>query len=196
VGYASFYHDKFEGRKTSSGEKFKQKKMTCAHRTLPFGTKLRVTNLANNKEVVVTVNDRGPYSKGRIIDLTKAAAKELDFIKNGHAKVEIELLKDVSVVAARDTIETYRIINHSESNLTGFGIQVGNFANKDNMDQLISRMQRELDQPVYVLRKGKGKDQTYHVMAGQFDTRVEAFQYLDKIISSYPGAFIVALGRD
>ena len=81
-GKASFYADKFEGIQTASGEKYKHSRLTGAHKTLPFGTKVRVTNLANNKSVEVTINDRGPYVDGRIIDLSKAAADELGFVNS------------------------------------------------------------------------------------------------------------------
>jgi rare lipoprotein A len=81
------------GRITASGETFNPKHLTVAHKTLPFGTVLRVTNLNNNKFVYVTVNDRGPYIRGREIDLSKRAAERLDFIENGVAKTRIEIIK-------------------------------------------------------------------------------------------------------
>ncbi|MCW3082190.1 MAG: septal ring lytic transglycosylase RlpA family protein [Segetibacter sp.] len=89
-GKASFYADKFDGRQTSNGEIFKQRKKTAAHRTLPFGTKVTVTNLANGRTVKVRVNDRGPFVKGRMIDLSKRAAKKLDMVNAGVANVEIK----------------------------------------------------------------------------------------------------------
>jgi rare lipoprotein A len=92
TGQASFYAKKFEGRKTASGEKFSNKKMTAAHKTLPFGTKLKVTNLKNNQSVIVIVNDRLPKKSKRIIDLTQQAAQELNFIKSGVTKVKIEVV--------------------------------------------------------------------------------------------------------
>lgn len=95
-GKASFYADKFDGRKTSNGEIFKQRKKTAAHRTLPFGTKVTVTNLANGRTVKVRVNDRGPFVKGRMIDLSKRAAKKLDMVNAGVANVEIKY-KEVPV---------------------------------------------------------------------------------------------------
>ncbi|MDE3236605.1 MAG: septal ring lytic transglycosylase RlpA family protein [Bacteroidota bacterium] len=93
TGYASFYADKFDGRKTSSGEVFRQSKLTAAHKKLPFGTMVKVTNLSNNKAVVVKVNDRGPFVHSRIIDLSKSAAKQIDMIGAGVAKVKIEYRK-------------------------------------------------------------------------------------------------------
>ena len=89
-GKASYYADKFEGRQTSNGEIFKQRKKTAAHRTLPFGTKVTVKNLANGRSVKVRINDRGPFVKGRMIDLSKKAAKKLDMVNAGVANVEIK----------------------------------------------------------------------------------------------------------
>jgi hypothetical protein len=89
-GKASFYAKKFDGRKTANGEKFSNKEFTAAHRTLPFGTYVKVTNLRNNKWVLVRINDRGPYVKGRIIDLTQAAADSLDFRHSGWVNVRVE----------------------------------------------------------------------------------------------------------
>jgi rare lipoprotein A len=89
-GKASYYADKFDGRRTSNGEIFKQRKKTAAHRTLPFGTKVTVTNLSNGRTVKVRINDRGPFVKGRMIDLSKKAAKKLDMVNAGVANVQIK----------------------------------------------------------------------------------------------------------
>jgi rare lipoprotein A len=93
-GTASYYANKFEGRKTSSGEIFSQKKLTAAHKNLPFGTLLRVTNLSNDSVVVVKVNDRLPQSSTRMIDLSYAAAEQLNFIRKGLTKVKLEHVKE------------------------------------------------------------------------------------------------------
>jgi rare lipoprotein A len=92
-GMASFYSEEFHGRKTASGETYDMWNFTCAHRTLPFGTRLRVTNLKNKISVVVRVNDRGPFAKGRIIDLSFAAAKKLNMLKDGVVKVKVEKIQ-------------------------------------------------------------------------------------------------------
>lgn len=92
TGMASFYNDKFEGRTTASGEPYKQKQMTAAHRTLPFHTKIKVTNLSNQKTVIVNINDRGPFVKDRILDLSRAAAVKLDFIDEGVTKIKWEIV--------------------------------------------------------------------------------------------------------
>ena len=88
-GKASYYADFFHGRLTSNGEIFSQDSLTCAHRTLPFGTYLKVTNKKNGREVIVRVNDRGPFIDGRVIDLSRAAAEQLDMIHAGVVRVDI-----------------------------------------------------------------------------------------------------------
>jgi rare lipoprotein A len=89
TGKGSYYADKFEGRTTASGEVFKQEKLTAAHRTLPFGTKVKVINPANGRSVQVTINDRGPFAPGRIIDVSKKAARKLGIVNAGVASIEI-----------------------------------------------------------------------------------------------------------
>ena len=90
TGMCSFYSSKNDGHPTTSGEKFDSKAFTAAHLHYPLGTKLNVTNLANNKSVVVTVNDRGPHTKGMALSVTRRAAEELGFIDQGRAKVRME----------------------------------------------------------------------------------------------------------
>lgn len=97
VGYASFYSDKFIGKKTANGERFSQDLLTCAHNTLPFGTKILVTNLANQQSVVVRVNDRLHHRNPRLVDLTRAGAKKLGFNKSGIIKVKVEVVVEDSL---------------------------------------------------------------------------------------------------
>ena len=92
-GKASFYHDKFHGRTTACGQTFSQKKLTAAHKKLPCGTKIKVTRRDTGKSVVVTVNDRGPFVTGRVIDLSKAAARQIGLIRSGLAPVRLTILK-------------------------------------------------------------------------------------------------------
>lgn len=96
-GKASFYAQKFHGRKTASGERLHKDSLTCAHRTYPFGTKLKVYNPANGRSVVVRVTDRGPYVRGRIIDLSWRAAKELGIISQGVATVFVQKYNDLII---------------------------------------------------------------------------------------------------
>lgn len=103
VGYASYYADAFQGRKTTSGEKFSNSLYTAAHATLPFQTLVKITNLKNNISVVVKINDRCPKYKTRIIDLSKAAAKKLDIITAGIANVKLEVI----TLSQLNTINNY-----------------------------------------------------------------------------------------
>ncbi|WP_445432650.1 septal ring lytic transglycosylase RlpA family protein [Chryseobacterium indoltheticum] len=92
TSYASYYHDKFNGRKTASGEVFDNSKLTAAHRTLPFGTEVKVTNLNNGKEVIVTINDRGPFHSSRALDMSRAAFDEIGNTDRGTIPVEFEIV--------------------------------------------------------------------------------------------------------
>lgn len=92
TGSASFYANSLAGRKTASGEPYDPRELVAAHRTLPFGTVLRVTNLANDRSVTVRVVDRGPFARGRILDLSRRAAEQIGMIRRGHAPVKVEVL--------------------------------------------------------------------------------------------------------
>jgi len=105
IGKASFYARKFEGRRTANGERFRHDSLTAAHKTLPFGTILKVTNLKNDSSVIVRVNDRLPKKSKRTIDLTMRAAKKLNFVRDGIAKVRIEEIR-TSVVG--DTLNNQK----------------------------------------------------------------------------------------
>lgn len=93
-GKATYYSKRATGARTSDGSRLHHDSLTCAHRTHPFGTRLKVTNMKNGKSVIVKVNDRGPYRRGRIIDLSYRAAQELEMVRSGVAMVEIEVVKD------------------------------------------------------------------------------------------------------
>ena len=105
-GKASFYSKKATGSRTSSGERIHHDSLTCAHRTYPFGTLLKVTNLRNGKSCIVRVNDRGPHSRGRIIDLSYGAANALGMIAQGIAMVEVERVENMRVPYREEPIET------------------------------------------------------------------------------------------
>ncbi|WP_162054438.1 septal ring lytic transglycosylase RlpA family protein [Pontibacter pamirensis] len=92
-GKASYYARKFQGRDMANGQPYRRGKMTAAHRTLPLGTKVKVTNVKTNKSVKVKITDRGPFIKGRIVDLSEKAARRLDFIKAGVVPVELKVIK-------------------------------------------------------------------------------------------------------
>jgi rare lipoprotein A len=113
-GVASYYADKFVGKSTASGDTYHHHKYTCAHKTLPFGTKLIVTNPANNKSVEVVVNDRGPFVKTRVIDLSKAAAIELGIVQKGLAFVECQIVEEDAEQQAPADFETSQFLEDAE----------------------------------------------------------------------------------
>jgi len=122
-GDASWYGGKFQGRQTANGEIFDTEKMTAAHKTLPFNTVVKVINLSNNKSTIVRINDRGPFAKERIIDLSRAAAAEIDMVDAGVAPVQIEILQKEELADA-----IYRI-------------QAGTFSIIENADKLRTKLE-------------------------------------------------------
>jgi len=134
TGLASWYGPNFHGKKTSSREVYNMYDMTAAHRILPFGTYVMVTNLNNGRSVKVEINDRGPFVKGRIIDLSYAAARVLGAVGPGVVPVKIEVLKDESP---------------AQSPLR-FAVQVGSFINKNNARALQKKLQNTYRRDVYV----------------------------------------------
>lgn len=101
VGTASWYGPGFHGKRTASGERFDQNALTAAHRKLPLGSEVKVTNLDNGRSIIVEINDRGPYKKGRVIDLSKGAARKLGIVDDGLATVRIEATRDQMAMAER-----------------------------------------------------------------------------------------------
>ncbi len=93
AGMASYYHDRFNGRRTASGARYNKGDLSAAHKTLPLGTRVRVTDSHSGRSVVVRINDRGPYARGRVIDLSRAAASEIGLVGKGVGRVTLEILK-------------------------------------------------------------------------------------------------------
>jgi len=140
-GIASWYGQKFNGRKTSSGEIYSICDFTAAHKTLPLPSYVRVTNTRNGKSVVVRVNDRGPFHEGRIIDLSYVAAIRIGLDKTGTAPVEVELLQSGENNASDDISVVRREAFFSEINDAQVSLQFGSFADKDNAKRLQDRLQ-------------------------------------------------------
>lgn len=198
TGIASFYADKFEGRPTANGEIYYHAKRTAAHRTLPFGSIVKVTNLENNKYVVVRVNDRGPFVDNRLIDLSKSAALELDFVEKGLAKVKVELiastddLPDAKPNSNEDKSSTnYYKINAEKVVPKGKGVQIASFKNNENVFRLVEELNHKYNEEVFIEFSQVKKHQVYRIIIGNYtsDAKLEA---LRKVLSvDYPGCFIV-----
>jgi len=138
-GIASWYGKKFHGRRTSSGETYDMYAMTAAHKTLPLPTYLEVTNMKNGEKIIVKANDRGPFHKNRILDLSYAAATKLDIVKDGTGLVEIKAINPRSYYARRNSAAPVHTVL-AENNSFGFYIQAGSFANRINANKLRDRL--------------------------------------------------------
>lgn len=204
TGKASFYADKFEGSQTASGEKYKHSKLTGAHKTLPFGTKVKVTNLANNESVEVVINDRGPYVEGRVIDLSRSAAEKLGFVNQGLAEVSIE------VIDAGDgkTNEQGRTIDHvtveekefydfeiERLKPRGFGVQIGTYQELVNLMRLADNLKNSYKKKVTVQVKILNGVKYYGLIVGQFLSRGKAEEFRSELIKKFPDAFIIEYNR-
>jgi rare lipoprotein A len=139
TGLASWYGGDFHGRKTSNGETYNMHEMTAAHKILPMQTLVLVKNLENSREIVVRVNDRGPFVKDRVIDLSLAAAQELGIARPGTARVQVTALGETVTVVQGD-LKTERFLPHQDFTRGDFYVQIGSFLNPGNAERLRDRM--------------------------------------------------------
>ncbi|MBN2401156.1 MAG: septal ring lytic transglycosylase RlpA family protein [Spirochaetes bacterium] len=185
-GYASWYGREFHGRKTASGERYDMNKLTAAHKKLPFGTRILVKNLENDKTVSVMINDRGPYRDNRILDLSYAAAKKLGIVASGEANVGIKIIKseseerfsdkqsytksDINPVAGyKDEEEDSD--NYIEDNIRGsYSVQAGAFYSRRNAERLQQRLEDLVDNPVVMTKD----NDLYKVKIDKLNSRKEA----------------------
>ncbi|MFB0506141.1 MAG: septal ring lytic transglycosylase RlpA family protein [Thermodesulfobacteriota bacterium] len=164
-GVASWYGKKFHGNPTASGEIYDMYHLTAAHRTLPLGTYVMVTNLENNRSVEVKINDRGPFVKGRIIDLSYAAARSIDMVEKGTARVRVAVLKGKPLIAKKE----------DEGFGRGFTVQVGAFSDKGNAVKLTNALGKEI-RDVYISVFETPMARYYRVRVGHFNTRERAYR--------------------
>jgi rare lipoprotein A len=178
VGWASWYGEPFHGRKTASGAVYDMHQLTAAHKTLPLGTRVMVTHLKNGNTVAVTINDRGPFVEGRIIDLSYAAAQALGMAGEGVAKVRVEVIDTGTVVAspARGP----------------FTVQVGSFADRANAGRLMGELQKSY-QDVYLQLFRTPENTYYRVRLGKFKTREEAYQLAVRLAQAGYTAFMTTV---
>lgn len=204
TGKASFYADKFEGLPTASGEKYKHNKLTAAHKSLPFGTKVKVTNLANNESVEVVINDRGPYVDGRIIDLSKSAAEQLGFINLGIADVKLDVVdagdgKSISQPVAIDNVvvdeNEYYDFEISSVKPKGFGVQIGTYQELVNLLRLTENLKGSYKKNVTVQVKILNGVKFYSLIIGPFTTRPKAESFHNEVKKKYSGSFIVDFSK-
>jgi rare lipoprotein A len=175
VGYASWYGHPYHGRRTSNGETYDMNTMSAAHRTLPFDTVVKVSNLSNGKSVTVRINDRGPFIKDRIIDLSYRAAKEIDMVGPGTARVSLGVLK-------------------TTPNLFPLAIQVGSFREETNAKKLQANLSRRFS-PVALQVFQSSEGTLFRVLVGQFKDSQEAQAALRTLRMEDLDGFTVRLDR-
>ncbi len=161
-GVASWYGGEFHGRPTSSGEVYDMNQLTCAHNTLPLGTTVMVTNLENGRSLELKVNDRGPFVKERIIDVSYAAAQMLGMWAKGTAPVKVEVVSLASEPVIR------------------FTLQVGSFTDETNAQRLAEQLRRSFEN-VHVATLETPTQKYHRVRVGQFDTREAALIIAEKL---------------
>ena len=169
-GIASWYGRDFHGKKTSNGDIYDMHKLTAAHKELPLGSRVRVTNLENRRHVDVLINDRGPFVRGRIIDLSYAAAKALGMVDQGTALVRITLLSSPSAAGEKQDVSLTRY----------YGIQAGAFANRKNARELYVKLQK-LTKDVFMQTSTCHRKTCYQVRAGWFASRQQAIELARKL---------------
>ncbi len=185
-GKASWYGKKFHGRKTSNGETYNMYAMTAAHKTLPFGTWVRVHNLDNGKTIKVRVNDRGPFVRSRIIDLSYTAAKKIGMVGPGTATVEITALGRKSDDRQK---QPYAATDYYSGKFT---FQVGAFSSRANAETLIGKLDDKFTN-AHISPFDQGDQIFYRVRVGKSHTLEQAVEYETYLINNgYPQAFIVA----
>lgn len=204
TGKASFYADKFEGRTTASGEKYRHNKLTAAHKSLPFGTKVKVTNLTNNLTIEVIINDRGPYVDGRIIDLSKSAAEKLGFVNLGLADVQVEVIdagqgktSDPVQVIGQVAVEEKEFYNFEieRSRPTGFGVQIATYQELVNLMRLSDNLKNSYQKKITVQVKLVNGVKYYGLIIGQFSNRTKAEVFREELRKKFPDAFIVEFDK-
>lgn len=191
-GYASWYGPEFSNRRTSSGEPYDMNALTAAHKTLPLGTYVKVTRLDNGKWTIVRINDRGPFVSGRIIDLSKRAAKELDMLNDGIVKVRIEAVQPATLIPYAGLQPLWEL-HPVPSFYTGeFEIQVGAFALPENARRLSNHLKKYYDHVAVVPFECNGKV-FYRVRVGLFRDLLKAEKEAEKMRKSgFPDAFVIA----
>jgi rare lipoprotein A len=177
TGLASWYGHPYHGRAAANGEIYDMEKLTAAHRTLPFGTWVRVTNLTNDKAVDVRIIDRGPFVGGRVIDLSHAAAEVIDMVGAGIARVRLDIVSAPVVAAAENW----------------YAVQAGAFREKDRAETLRESMEREYGSARLVFRGGSVA--LWRVLVGREPTEDAADVLAQKVRQEAGAAFVVRLDK-
>jgi rare lipoprotein A len=191
TGMASWYGTKFHGRKTASGEIYDMDKFTAAHRTLPLGTYVKVKRTdGRGDSVVVRINDRGPFVDNRVIDLSRAAATQMDMLNEGTARVTITALGEEILKGKPGEVTLKQRYDYSKGS---FSVQVGAFTVKENAQRLVRSMKTEHGDS-HMSLYDRGDMVFFRVRVGRFETREDAERFKDRLLNSgeFDNAFVVA----
>ncbi len=200
-GEASYYAPAFHGRRTASGERYDRRAYTAAHRTLPFGTVVRVTDKATGRSVLVRINDRGPFKLTRIIDLSEQAAKELGILARGVAQVRVEVTQvpegaSQGTAGAQGGASGVALFTHPEGRPfqpKPYAVQIGAFSELVNARALAHNAQKETGEVAFVWRATHRGQTLYRVLVGSFAHRKEAEKLRDRLKQEGWKAFVVHL---
>ncbi len=189
-GLASWYGKKFHGRKTANGEIYNMHVMTAAHKTLPLGTYVSVRNLDNNRKIKVRINDRGPFIRGRIIDLSYKAAKQLGIVGPGTAPVKIVALgAAVKQAEKKGERRLYVPVDYYKGN---FAIQIGAFIERKNAEKLKQKLNQKYKN-AHITTFNNGLETFYRVRVGSYSTLEQATEYENILLKNgFKGAFTIA----
>jgi len=180
TGIASWYGSKFHGRKTSNGEIYNMYAMTAAHKTLPMNTWVSVHNLKNNRKIVVRINDRGPFIRGRIIDLSYTGAKRIGIVDSGTVKVRITALGQATSYSKKtNNPVSFKPVNYWKGNFT---VQVGAFQVKANAVKYKSKLSKTY-QNAHIVTFTDHRGVFYRVRIGKFTNLKDAERFSEKIIA-------------
>jgi rare lipoprotein A len=183
TGKASYYGREFEGRKTASGDIFRNSDFSCAHKKLSFGTILKVTNQKNQLSTIVKVNDRGPFVRTRIIDLSETAARTIGIYQHGLATVKIEPLNIIKMTRKLDSTFTCNdvldCLGHP-AQLKGYSISLWRTKNLIHLLYIANELYlNEEIESVYVVGLGTNGNRTYHVVISNIPNKTEALRQID-----------------
>lgn len=197
VGEASWYGNPYHGRKTSNGEIYDMEELTAAHLQLPFNTVLRVTNLDNDLSVLVRINDRGPFVRDRIIDLSRAAARQIEMIAAGTARVRLEVVSAPSeVLPPLQDEEILLTQNVGCGSGPYYGAQVGSFADADNAERMRGKMQAAYGVARIIPAESVDGSRVYRVVVGAAGASRELDKLRNRLSADGIESFVQRVAAD
>lgn len=183
VGMASWYGKDFHGKKTANGFIYDMYGVSAAHKTLPLGTQVRVTNLENNRSVILVINDRGPFVHGRILDLSYGAAQKLDTVERGVAKVRITAIG--SIPTAKTSVVATTVIKY-------YHVRVGAFADRENAERTHRRLIANGYENANISTVNRDGRTLHIVQAGSYTSRDKAERVQESLKEDFPSCYIIS----